>query len=246
MTDSLRVNFHPKYLQQLAPFMAQTDIRYYLCGLHVESAGPDRQGVYIVSCDGHTLAVAYDRTGSIEGADSAIFRATPGLFAAAKTADSKKHRRFDHRVLVSGQRVFIAPTFDSFGAAAEHYIQPGRSLIEGKYPKWRDVIPNFSQLKRGGGRGEAAINATYLARLDRVCGPDNRGAKGVTLWHEESGNTAVIAQVAGAPDLLVVLMPMRGNSDNMQRELFKPFPSKPLPVVEKPARQPSDAEPVAA
>lgn len=244
MTDALRIKLNPKYLAWLVPFIAKQDIRYYLNGLCVERA--KQGGVYLVGCDGHTMAVVYDKDGSIEGADDAIFRVSPGLIAAAKKANSKHEKPHQHRICVLGERVFIAPDFPLFGSDRELYVQPGRALIEGKYPDWRRALPDFATLTRGAGIGSDGVNASYLARLDRICKNDDHSKSHITLWTPEGGRK-IVAQVAGAPELLVVIMPTRGNPTEMQRGLFAPFPQKPAaPDLPPPGKQPSDAEPVTA
>lgn len=214
--ESIRASVDPAHMQRLIPFMAVNDIRYYLNGILIEKA--EGGGVYLVACDGHTMCVIHDATGTIEGADSAIFRVGPGLASAAKTATKKMHKNLKYRLLVKGHRVLIACDFDAEGDA-ELFVQAGRSLIEGKFPDWRKVMPEFSKLKRGC-CGADDMNALYLARLMKVS--DNKRFQGVSLW-QESENKPVVARMQKVPEMIVILMPMR--SDHMDVEsAFKGFP----------------------
>jgi hypothetical protein len=146
--DNIRASVNPAQLQRLMPFKATIDIRYYLNGICIEKA--EKGGVYLIASDGHTMCVIHDATGTLEGAESIIFRVSPGLPTAAKIAGNKIHKTLPYRLLVQGQRVKIACDFGSEGDA-ELFVQAGRSLIDGKFPNWRKVVPDLKTLKPGFG-----------------------------------------------------------------------------------------------
>lgn len=198
MSD-LRINFTPKYLPILDLFKAKSDIRYYLCGVYVEKA--PQGGVYLVATDGHTMAVIYDEKGLIEGADSAIVSIDPGMVAAAKKAKSKA-AKLPYCVTVRGTRAMVGVP-DSDGL--ELFIQPGKCVIDAKYPKWRTVLPDFAKLKPGA-LAEDGVNAQYMARFSRVSDGDR--FQGMNLW-QEAVNKPVIVQMQGLPEAVFVVMPMR-------------------------------------
>jgi hypothetical protein len=213
MSD-LRINFTPKYLPILDLFKARIDIRYYLCGVYVEKA--PQGGVYLVTTDGHTMAVIYDKDGRIEGAESAIVTTAPGLVAAAKQARTKKIKGLDYRVLVHGTRAMVAvPDADGL----ELFIQPGKCLIDGKYPKWRSVLPaDLSKLKPGAFSG-CAVNPTYMARFSKV--PTDKRYSGISLW-QEGETKPVIVQTHGLPEAIFVVMPMRDQAAIPDFSMFAP------------------------
>jgi hypothetical protein len=219
MSD-LRINFTPKYLPILDVFKAKHDIRYYLCGVHVEKA--PQGGVYLLGCDGHTMAVIYDKDGSIEGAESAIISVDPGLVSAAKKAESKKSTRLPYKVTVRGTRVMVAVP-DSDGL--ELFIQPGKCVIEGTYPNWRKVLPDFSKLKPGA-LAEESVNAVYMARFAKVT-TDKRFC-GMSIW-QEAATKPVVVQMQGLPEAVFVVMPMRQHGD---AAAFSAFASPAKEVVE--------------
>lgn len=224
MSNDIRVSIDPAQLHRLIPFMAVHDIRYYLNGICVEKAKDG--GVYLIATDGHTMGVIHDATGTIEGAESVIFRVGPGLGTASKAAASKLHRGIKYRLLVQGQRVKIACGFDSEGDA-ELFIQAGRSLIEGKFPDWRKVIPDFSKLKLGFGND---MNAMYLARLAKIA--TDKRFQGVSLWQAER-DKAVVARVPRVPEMIIVLMPMREGPTDAALA-FKGFPIETPATAELP------------
>jgi len=212
--ENIRVSIDPGHLQRLVPFMAVHDIRYYLNGVCVEKA--ETGGIYLIATDGHTMGVIHDATGTIEGADSVIFRVGPGLAPATKVASNKLHRGIKYRLLVQGQRVKIACDFGSEGDA-ELFVQAGRSLIEGKFPNWRKVVPDFAKLKPGFGD---CMNAHYLARLAKIA--TDKRFQGISLWQAEP-EKAIVARVPRVPEMVIVFMPMR---DSVRDPLlaFKGFP----------------------
>lgn len=226
--ESLRISFDPKNIARLMPFKAAADIRYYLCGIQIERAPQELGGVFLAACDGHTLALIHDKSGSIEGADSAIVRIESGCVAAAKAAGKKKQALMKHRLLVRGRRVLVAPGFEWEEAGQELYVQPGHAVIEGKYPDWRKVVPDFDKLKRGALSAEE-VNPSYLARLSQLTDGARHGGA-VSLWQEEPGKP-LICQIRSIPEMVVIIMPMRGEqNESSQRAMFPRFTVK-QPVV---------------
>ncbi len=222
--SALRIDFTPKYLPILDVFRARQDIRYYLCGVYVEKA--PQGGVYLIGCDGHTMAIVYDKHGVIEGADSAIFTVDPGLVAAAKQAEAKKSKKLPYAVMVRGQRAMVAvPDADDL----ELFIQPGRCLIEGAFPKWRTVLPDFDKLKPGAALGQNGVNATYMARFSKVI--TDKRHQGMSFWQENSEKPLVV-QIDSLPEAVFIVMPMRGDMRELQFKHFLPPKEEPVALAE--------------
>ncbi|MGI4776928.1 MAG: hypothetical protein ACRYGA_02225 [Janthinobacterium lividum] len=215
---NIRAGFSARYLPSLAPFIARNEIRYYLCGVCIEKA--EIGGVYVIATDGHCMAVVHDAQGTIEGAQRVIIQAPAALVSAAKRA--KPFGELPQKILLDGKRVRIAVDF-SVNGAGEAYVQAGDSVIEGKFPDWRQIVPDFDLLKRGAFAGDVSVNGFYLARLAKVVG---RNFAGVTLWQEDP-KRAVVIQVNAVPEMFIAIMPMHGESDDLQRSRFMPF--RPVP-----------------
>lgn len=228
-TAQIRARFEAKHVARLAPFMARNDIRYYLCGLCIEKA--EQGGVYLVTTDGHSMAVVYDATGIIEGAESVIISLTSGLIAAAKRA--KAIAGIPQQVLLTGQRVRIALDFECNGSG-ESYVQAGNSLVDGIFPSWRKVTPDFDKLKRGAFSGADGVNAVYLARCAKLV--DGKRFCGLSFWQTEPSKSVVI-QIDAVPEMFVIIMPMKVNDDEAQRAKFKPFVSLSQLKTEEPAAE---------
>lgn len=250
MTDSttqtaaqLRVRFDPRHLVALAPFIAQHDIRYYLCGLRVE---PAPVGVYLVATNGHMLAVVHDASGSMTGGSGTVLRITAQCVAAARQAarqsTGKAAGKLRPCVLVRGTRLLIAPDFDHEGGEQESFVQPGPCVLEGleegtpadgrrplRYPDWRKVLPDFAGLKRGALNGDSSmVNAAYLAVWDKLAPRDR---KGVTLWHHPNKPGMCVVQLDGRPEMVGAIMEMRGMPSDDAR--------KALPLIDRPAAAPA-------
>jgi hypothetical protein len=225
----LKIDFSPKYLPVLDLFKAKHDIRYYLCGIYVEKA--PQGGVYLVGSDGHTMAVIYDRDGSIEGADSAIITIDAGMVSAAKKATNKSARGLSYKVTVRGARARVAvPDSEDL----ELFIQPGRCIIEGKFPEWRKVVPDFEKLVPGAFSANS-FNANYMARMAKVVEPRYAG---VSVWHQPGENFGVVMQVQRLPEAFFVLMPMRehGNVSNF-KQFAAPVSAPAEAETQKPAEE---------
>lgn len=214
-----RATIDPIHLARLVPFVPAHDIRYYLNGIYVEKA--KQGGCYLVATDGHTMVIIHDAKATLAGAESLIFRVGPGLAAAAKTASNKMHKNLAYRLLVEGQRVKIATDFGAEGDA-ELFVQAGRSLIEGKFPDWRKVVPDLDKLKPGFGDG---MNAHYLARLSKLTA--DRRFSGVTLWQAEA-TKAIVARLQTVTEMIVVMMPLRLETETAANA-FKGFPFEKVP-----------------
>jgi DNA polymerase III beta subunit, central domain len=216
--SSIRINFDRKYIPLVAPFTAKADIRYYLVGIRVEAAG-DREGVYIVACDGHRLTVAYDKTGTIEGdnGDGVIMKAPAQFISACKARSTQ-----DLRVIAAGNRVSVAPGFDSEHKAEEIYVMPGDPWITGNFPKWRPILPCWADLKPG---CASTLSSAYLADYLKLNGKDRFG-NGLMFWQEKPESPVVIQHTSHA-ELVSVLMPKRTDAFDLERMRKK------LPAIAK-------------
>lgn len=199
----LRAKFDARLITKVAPFVAKGDIRYYLNGIRVEAAG-DRPGVYIVGCDGNRLMVAYDANGMIANDDGQgiIIKAPPAFLAACLARSGKGRLPLD--VLITGNRLSVAPGWGGMFRDTEVYVAPGLPFIEGKFPDWRKIMPDFSKLKPGIGN---AVQGRYLADYAKVVSRDKWGSSAVRFWQETSGSPVVV-QIPSYPELVGVLMPM--------------------------------------
>lgn len=211
---AIKASISARYLPMIALFAAKQDIRYYLNGVYVCPAPEHLGGIYLVGTNGHVMAVIHDKEGTIEGAESLIFRVTDGLVRAcnARTTWTKK-------VLITGDRVTVAHDFEGIGTDSETYVMPGRSLIHGKFPKWQAVVPDFAKLKPG---MASAVQAKYLTLFDKVSSKTGM-FNGVRFWHEEPGQKVTV-QVDTIPELLGIIMPMYDKPED-GRQHFGLFPA---------------------
>jgi hypothetical protein len=219
MTDqsTIQASFDPRHLRRLRPFVAEHDIRYYLCGICIEPA--PQGGIYLIATNGHAMAIVHDESGTIAGADQIIMKACSALYDAGKEASRTSEKC---RVLVEGSRVRIA--VDSTG---EFFVQAGDSLIEAKFPDWRKVLPAFEKLERGALRGNP-VAASLLGRVAKAAG---KWASAINLWQGEPG-TSIVAQVDSIPELLIILMPISSDKTEADyRKLFERFARPPMEGV---------------
>lgn len=124
------------------PFMAQDDIRYYLCGINIRPL--DDGSAMIVATNGHRYIVVRDPNAYIE--KELIVSVSKD---AMKHMASGKHTldvMSDGNVLISGE------------VAQPLFIQPGNGIIEGKYPRIERVASTIGY-KEG---IQGAVNPQYL------------------------------------------------------------------------------------
>jgi len=129
-------------LKIVFPFMAQEDIRYYLNGVNIRPL--DDGAVMIVATDGHRYVVVHDQHGYAE--DEIIVSVKKDALKSCNTKST-----FD--VMSNGSALVNDET------GQEQFIQPGNSLIEGKFPRIENIASAIGY--REGISG--AINPAYLA-----------------------------------------------------------------------------------
>lgn len=211
--SALRVNIDPRKLASVATFRATNDIRHCLGGVLIEKA--PQGGVYLVASNGHTIAIVYAPDGLLEGFDSVILRTSRELLAACK-----KSWKFNPRLMVNGARLFMADGnfgFDAEATDREFFVQPGPSVIEGKFPDWARVMPDFPKLTQ---TIRHPVASKYLARVEQALSVHHSKASfaATRLWQEPDSGVVAI-QCDPDPYLLILVMPLR-TSDREGADLF--------------------------
>lgn len=198
--------FKAEYLPLLAAHMANNDVRFYLNGICVEPLA-NGLGALLVATDGHRLCVIHDQTATADRPH--IVSISPG---AVRAAAGKKPRRMhlrDRNVeYADGGRLVV---IDEVGE--EVFVQPGRPLIDGKFPDWRKNFPRTLTPGTGANVYNNAYIATAAEQLARLV-PKNRGYvwRGVQFWHDgtkEPGGQILVVGTAALPSVRIIIMPMR-------------------------------------
>lgn len=194
------IKFASKYLPPLMKFMAKSDIRYYLMGIHIE---PDpKGGAILVATDGHRMLVIKDKSAEFTHEvpkEGVIFNINKD---AAKFCKESARIKAGHVTIDEAERLTI---FTDKGLEA--YIQPGKCLVNGKYPEWKRVMPDFTQLKQA---SYAYIKPEYVAEAALIH-PDKGGRHygiGVRFW-QESENSSVAVEYSHHPEYCAIIMPLR-------------------------------------
>lgn len=123
------------------PFMAQNDIRYYLNGINIRPL--DDGAVMIVATDGHRYIVIRDQHGYVE--DEIIV-------SVKKDALKSCNAKSTLDVMSNGSAMIN----DEQGQP--QFIQPGRSTVEGNFPRIENVASALGYSEGISG----AINPAYL------------------------------------------------------------------------------------
>ena len=195
--DKLRVS--AKLVALVTPFMATSDIRYYLNGISIRPhpAG----GAVITATNGHVLGTAYDPSAVCE--HDVILALTPATITALK-ARAGKGREL---VLRNGRVTII-------DGPEEISIQPGNPVIEAKYPDLSRVIPPADRLKPG---LMGYYNTAYIAVIDRVskiAGARHAADQAATFFTVDGNpNNSAVARLTAEPNFFAVLMPQRSSDE---------------------------------
>lgn len=172
---NLRVKILAEKVLYALPFMAKQDIRYYLNGINI--APRKAGGCYVVATNGHAMAVVICEDAVAHGLpDGGVtMRVSPGLAAALR----KPIARIPVHLCIEGDRVACATDLGIQGSDLESFIQAGRPWIDGKFPDFRRVLPNFAQLKR---QCLDTFNGNYLLAFTNLKVSDKRRCPAIALW----------------------------------------------------------------
>ncbi len=194
-----------------ALFMAQNDIRYCLNGVLIER-DPAGNGCWIVATNGSSMFIYGDPSGVLEGKrDRIIVRPSKAMLAAASRA---KQGPDPFRVLVSDKRLMVATSLDAACDEGELFIQPSNCQVEGDFPDWRRVVPEFAKLQPGHG---GTINSDLfvpLQQASKILSPFSKLSTPIQMWSVESRDQACV-QFANSPRAIVIIMPMRADTDTL-------------------------------
>ncbi|CAN7739650.1 hypothetical protein [Duganella sp. LjRoot269] len=191
--DKLRVS--AKLVALVTPFMATSDIRYYLNGISIRPhpAG----GAVICATNGHVLGAVHDRSAICE--HDVILTITPATVAALKARINNGREL----VLRHGRvAVMEGPT--------EIALQPGNPVVEGIFPAYQKVIPPAERLVPG---LAGHYNTAYIALVDvaaKIACPKAGPSRSATFFSVDGKpDTSAVARLAAEPDFIAVLMPQR-------------------------------------
>jgi hypothetical protein len=165
-------------------------------------------GVYIVGCDGGIMVVQFDPSGS-----------TSAPFCLGLTDTERAQLKGDgvrHRTL-SLEREGEHLTLKTVGQRATEFhtsdFKHGNT-----YPKWRDVLPRWSDLRPG---MPGKLNASYLSRLCSMVNPAGAIQKHFDMYCAQAGHAkdkAAIVFFPFNPNVLGIVMPMTGVEDTEPAE----------------------------
>ena len=226
----IRLQISAKAFLQAAHFRAEDDIRYYLNGVNIVPR--DAGGVYVIGCDGHVMGVVAVADAVAENlpAGGVILRASPKLLLACRGPNPMR-RGADMFLCIEEDRVSVATELGMAGTDFETFTQPGKPWIEGKFPDWRRVLPDFTTLKR---TVEDDFNGKLLAKFTQIKSPTSeRWGAAIRLW-QPGKDRSIVVQRVDIPEFVGILMPMRGadefgNAKDIER-LAKEWPKPAAPV----------------
>ena len=183
----MKITIDYAVIKALLTAAPKKDIRFYLNGICVDAS---KDTVVLVATDGHMML-------SFPVSDDAIEDRINGQFIidrvdldAIKPAKAGKHT------------LPLVIEVDDKGYTISGATKAVNTLVEGKFPDWRRVVPQTLS-------GELAqFNLELLSRINDIRKALGRDACDATIHH--NGNSC--AQVTGLhPDALLMLMPCRSN-----------------------------------
>lgn len=209
------IRFNSKYLPALMKFMAKSDIRYYLMGIHIER--DPKGGAILVATDGHRMLVVKDKDAKYpEDApkEGVIFYIDKG---ASKFCNKEVRGMHGYATVdIESQRLTI---FN--GEGVELYLQPGKCLVDGKFPVWQRVMPDFTKLLQS---AMSYVKPEYIAdaALSHPGASNRNRGYGVRFW-QESESSPLIVQYSEYPEFCAIIMPLRTDTNQGVESWIKVF-----------------------
>lgn len=199
------IKFASKYLPPLMKFMAKSDIRYYLMGIHIE---PDpKGGAILCATDGHRMLIIKDKDaeyppdapkeGIIFNIDKSAVR-----FCNREVRGVPSYATVD----IESQRLTI---FN--GEGCEEFLQPGKCLVFGKFPIWQRVMPDFTKLQQS---SLSYVKPEYIADA-ALSHPGSGGrvhGRGVRFW-QEGAYSSLVVEYSDHPEFCAIIMPIRTDAN---------------------------------
>jgi hypothetical protein len=201
--------------------MARVDIRYYLNGIRVEPRAEG--GVFIIGTDGHRILIAIDATGKVSA--PLIFKLDKQL--VPKLPKPSKLIQRKQRLLIEpfrGRPALVLTDKDT-GKLPVH-IAPD-VLIEGNYPDWRKVVPDFTKVTMG---VQMPFQARYLSEVLAVIAEDKFSR---AVPYQADPNGGIVFSIDGMPHVLLVIMPQRSDKEAFPAALAENFTRKPEKAASK-------------
>lgn len=241
MSDLL-LKISARDLARVAPFVAAQDVRYYLNGVNIE---PHPEGAILTATNGHILAAMLSRE-SFARAPSILAFGQRFASEVRKAANSRKVS--DPRVELRDAQSFpevVTGGGTGLGSPAREiqFVNPARpALLGGKFPDWRKVLPDPEHMTEG---LPGCVKSDYLQLAVEAALGSALAAKyayhGIMFQHDKRtpGESAIIIRSTDARDLILVVMPMRG-------EEMQALPAWTLPPPPPPVATPAEPEKAAA
>lgn len=230
-----RASISREAVLRLAPMMAVNDIRYYLNGLHIRSAAP-KPGVYIEATDGNMLGVIYEPDGELQCDDpkaGVIINVSRELIAACRKRIAGVKSDVP-RVLVHARRVSVAANHEAAAGPLEWFVQPGNSIVEGKYPDTVGIMPRWKRLMP---EINESINAKLLVKILAAASTipakfgKDAGATATRFWSDVSNPSGpVVVQFQRIPNMVALIMPMHEgcSTEDWINRLVDQMPAAPV------------------
>ena len=172
------------------------ETRYYINGFHAEKA---KEGLLLVSTDGHRMLIIHDPLGSIEGETGPI--KLPPWFLKQIKPQLKAATDNGIKLCIEGDATESKATL-THGNGTELINVPD-VIIDGTFPDWRRVVPN---LDLGSPFISASFNVQYLASFGKL---SRDRTTYVQTFGNKDGKNAHIVKISGRHDVVGVLMPGR-------------------------------------
>lgn len=190
---TIRIKADVRLLSLVAPFISKEKTRYYLGGINIEKH--PKGGIIMTATDGHRLGTIHDKTGSIEGAKSAIIAIAPALKNYIKGTGKTFYQVGNASYITLGEVEQPEAMGDMVVCACNN------APIDGTFPDWRRVVPKKSSLAA---TKSISFDHRYVDGFLRALGKN-----ACVTAHFIDDTAPTIFRASTEPDFLGVLMPMR-------------------------------------
>lgn len=211
----MRIDVQADILLRLIGAASTEETRFYLNGVGVRTRARTN-GVVLEATDGHILAIEHDENGEADGPVIVSAAAIADVARVVKAMQKMRCDRKTMRVTITAHafRIYIrlpnGETNDAVASPNHTFTEPGGAFIDGMFPDVERVIPRPPEdgvpVLRNGFNPAKALQLAQTAKT-----LDKRNTELPCLFWQNGEGDPTLVRVAGAPNWLGVLMPMRAD-----------------------------------
>lgn len=204
----MKCNLILKELRAAMLFATTDPCRYVLNGVQVEYKAGGKPPL-LATTDGRRLACIQSQAPQLDNPEF-------GEVVIARESVEQAFKLFPKDSMLYIETSDRTVSFSCAGVT----LKNTRGIVEGNYPKWRQVVPKKSAMKKC---SMVTLNPSFVGDVgkarDILVGPKSRKDSGAVFYLAEESNP-IVARLTHAPNIWMCIMTMRETPE--EQEIWQP------------------------